>query len=244
MAANVINADDWTLFDKIMFGGLGYSSFCLPTNFFKVIIAIMFPPLGEICNIVEDTVSTNFPYLNWETIKKICEYDNLKKIVYSFLLTTLFYIPGLVYTLTNIAEKERKGGYDSVPAFWEDESNQAKTISELKYAGENIDKGLQYGLKNKVGGGLGYFSDKTDAAFNEEVGGGFETAGRKVGGGFETAGRKVGGGFETAGRKVGGGFETAGRKVGGGFETAGQNIKGGFEEAGEGIEDLFTGNLW
>lgn len=142
MAANEINADDWTLYDKVLYGGLGYSSFCLGSDFFKVIIAILFPPLGEICNIVEDTVSPDFPYLNWNTIKKICEYDNLKKIIYSFVLTTLFYIPGLVYTLTNIVEKERKGGYDSVPAFWEDESNQAKTISELKYGSNIAIKGI------------------------------------------------------------------------------------------------------
>jgi len=227
MAANVINADDWTLYDKVVFGGLGYSSFCLPTNFFKVIIAILFPPLGEICNIVEDTVSPDFPYLNWETIKKICEYDNLKTIVYSFLLTTLFYIPGLVYTLTNIAEKERKGGYDSVPAFWEDESNQAKTISELKYAGENIDKGLQYGLKNKVGGGLGYFSDKTDAAFNEEVGGGLRYFSDETDTAFKD--------------KVGGGLGYFSDKTDSAFN---EQVGGGFESAGQGIQDLFTGNLW
>jgi uncharacterized membrane protein YqaE (UPF0057 family) len=106
-AANSINANDWTLFDKIMFGGLGYGAFCLPTDFFKVIVAIIFPPLGEIINIVEDTVSSTFPYFTVDTFKSLCSYIAINKIVYSFLLTTFFYIPGLVYTLTNIVQKER-----------------------------------------------------------------------------------------------------------------------------------------
>ena len=113
MSSTQINAEQWTLFDKVMYGGLGYGAFCLPTDFFKVIIAIMFPPLGEVINIVEDTVSTSFPYINWKSIKKLFEYTNLNTIVYSFLLTTLFYFPGLVYTLTNIVNKERNISYDT-----------------------------------------------------------------------------------------------------------------------------------
>ena len=53
-AANQIDASQWTLFDKIMYGGLGYGAFCLPSDFFKVIISIVFPPLGELINIIED----------------------------------------------------------------------------------------------------------------------------------------------------------------------------------------------
>jgi uncharacterized membrane protein YqaE (UPF0057 family) len=106
-----INASQWTLFDKLMYGGLGYGAFCLPTDFFKVIIAILFPPLGEVVNIIEDTVSDTFPYITWDSIKVLCTYKTLNTIVYSFLLTALFYIPGLIYTLTNIVEKERKVSY-------------------------------------------------------------------------------------------------------------------------------------
>ena len=32
---NTIKADDWTLFDKVMYGGLGYGTFCLPTDFLE-----------------------------------------------------------------------------------------------------------------------------------------------------------------------------------------------------------------
>lgn len=103
---NKINADDWTLFDKVMYGGLGYGAFCLPTNFFKVIFTVIFPPLGEIINIVSDYVLDKFPYVTYDTFKQV--FLNLNRIIYSFILTSLFYIPGLVYTLSNIScDKEK-----------------------------------------------------------------------------------------------------------------------------------------
>ncbi len=98
---NKIYADDWTLFDKIMYGGLGYGAFCLPTNFFKVIFTVIFPPLGEIINIVSDYVLDKFPYITYDTVKQV--FLNLRRIIYSFILTSLFYIPGLIYTLSNIS---------------------------------------------------------------------------------------------------------------------------------------------
>jgi uncharacterized membrane protein YqaE (UPF0057 family) len=112
-AANQIDANQWTLFDKVMYGGLGYGSFCLPNDFFKVIVAILFPPLGELINIVEDTVSYSFPYFTWDTLIMLCSYNAITHLVYSLMLTTLFYIPGLVYTLTNIVNKERQTTYDT-----------------------------------------------------------------------------------------------------------------------------------
>jgi hypothetical protein len=105
---NVIDLNKWTLFDKVMYGGLGYGSFCLPSSFFKVFITVLFPPLGEIVNIIADEVSYDMPFLNWGVIKSLVDYQNISKIIYSFLLTTLFYIPGLVYTLGNIANKDNK----------------------------------------------------------------------------------------------------------------------------------------
>lgn len=61
---------------------------------------------------VEDTVSDTFPYFTWETLYKLFSNEAIKQIVYSLILTTLFYIPGLVYTLTIIVNKERKVSYD------------------------------------------------------------------------------------------------------------------------------------
>jgi uncharacterized membrane protein YqaE (UPF0057 family) len=112
MATQNIDANQWTLYDKIWFGGLGYGSFCLPSDFFKTIVAILFPPLGQLINIIEDTIIDSFPYITWDTVKILCTYNSLNTIIYSFILTTLFYVPGLVYVLTNIVDKERKTSYD------------------------------------------------------------------------------------------------------------------------------------
>ena len=104
--ANEINMAQWTLFDKVMYGGLGYGAFCLPTNFFKIVIAVIFPPLGEVVNIINDTVSTVFPYVNLDVFYELLKFENINKIIYSFILTTMFYIPGLIYTLGNISESD------------------------------------------------------------------------------------------------------------------------------------------
>jgi uncharacterized membrane protein YqaE (UPF0057 family) len=104
--SNQIDIKKWTLYDKVMYGGLGYGSFCLPTNFFKIIIAVMFPPLGEVVDIVSNYVSYDVPFFNWDVIKNLIKPENITRIIYSFLLTTLFYIPGLVYTLRNIADSD------------------------------------------------------------------------------------------------------------------------------------------
>jgi uncharacterized membrane protein YqaE (UPF0057 family) len=146
--ANEIKVDKWTLFDKLMYGGLGYGAFCFPTDFFKVIIAILFPPLGEVLNILDDTITADFPYVSWECIKKLCEYENIKRLVYSFVLTALFYVPGLVYTLTGIVEQEKLvpkttkantfisiSGFDDIPNDDTDDTNDTdedtKTVSNV-----------------------------------------------------------------------------------------------------------------
>ena len=103
---NILNAFKWTFFDKIMYGGLGYGAFCLPTNFFKIIMTVLFPPLGEIVNIVNEYILQDFPFLNWKVLGHILKFENINKIIYSFILTTLFYIPGLVYTLSNISNTD------------------------------------------------------------------------------------------------------------------------------------------
>lgn len=95
-----IDANEWTLFDRLLYGGLGYGAFCLPTNFFKILFTVIYPPLGEILNIVSDFIVDEFPYISWNTLKEIAK--NLDRIVYSFILTSMFYIPGLIFTLGHI----------------------------------------------------------------------------------------------------------------------------------------------
>lgn len=107
-----IDANDWTLFDKLMYGGLGYGAFCLPTNFFKIVFTVIFPPLGEILNIIADGLINEFPYVTWGTLKRL--FNSLDTIIYSFLLTSMFYIPGLIYTLGNITCDNKSAYEDEV----------------------------------------------------------------------------------------------------------------------------------
>ena len=106
-SSNNINADQWTLFDKIQYGGLGYGVFSLPSNFFNLIIAICFPPLGQVINIIGDQISDMPPFITLDAIKTLLQPDSISKIIYSFILTALFYIPGLIYVLGNIADSEK-----------------------------------------------------------------------------------------------------------------------------------------
>ena len=111
-----LNANDWTLYDKITYGGLGYGAFTLPSNFFLIIITCIFPPLGQIINILGKTITSTPPFLTWDSLAVVFkpsneEYatSNFTKIIYSFLFTCLFYVPGLCYVLGNIAESDTKG---------------------------------------------------------------------------------------------------------------------------------------
>ena len=104
----IIDAGRWTLFDKIQYGGLGYGVFSLPSNFFTLIIAICFPPLGQVINIIGKHMSNEFPYITVDTFAILLDFDNMTQIIYSFVLTCLFYIPGLIYVLGNIADSDKK----------------------------------------------------------------------------------------------------------------------------------------
>jgi len=110
---NKLTAEDWTLYDKITYGGLGYGSFSLPRNFFVIILTCIFPPLGQIINILGDTILSYPPFVSWDCFKIIFKINedkkkssNFTKIINSFLLTCLFYIPGLVYVLGNIVDSD------------------------------------------------------------------------------------------------------------------------------------------
>ena len=198
-AANQIDASSWTLYDKVMYGGLGYGSFCLPSDFFKVILAIIFPPLGELVNIVEDTVSDVFPYFTWDTLLMLFSYNAITHLVYSLILTSIFYIPGLVYTLTNIVNKERRVAYDYSTYIYKNpkitqpsDDLDSSGTDDVQMAGETVG--------SKVSGGI-----NTGISGVQMAG---ETVGSKVGGGFNTGIRGAQNAGETVGSKVGGGFNT------------------------------------
>jgi len=93
-----ILADNWTFYDKLVYGGLGYGSLCLPTHLFDVIFTVIFPPLGYIIKHLD--FLDEFPYVHWGTLAKIIEH--LDELITSIILTAFFYIPGLIYTLDKI----------------------------------------------------------------------------------------------------------------------------------------------
>lgn len=97
-----ISNDDYSLFQRILYGGVASGAIVIPTHFFKIIFTLIFPPLGEIMNAVTDKLMDNFPYITWESIKALFDYENLTRIVYSFLLTSMFYLPGLIYVLSKL----------------------------------------------------------------------------------------------------------------------------------------------
>lgn len=88
-----IDEDDYTLFDKIMYGGLGYGYFCLPSNLLRIVFTVIFPPLG----VAMKFVTQKFPYVDFK--KLLMEIDEL---IYVVILTMFFYIPGLIYALSVI----------------------------------------------------------------------------------------------------------------------------------------------
>ena len=94
-----IQKDEYTLFDKVMYGGLGYGYFCLPTNLFKVIFTVLFPPIGIIINSVGDVEKT-FPYVRLENFKNL--FLKIDQFIIALILTALFYVPGLVYVFSKL----------------------------------------------------------------------------------------------------------------------------------------------
>lgn len=98
-----IKNDGYTLFDKILYGGLGYGHYSLPTNIFKIILTVIFPPLGILITNL-GKLDPVFPYLTTNNLLNIL--NKIDEFILSFILTMLFYIPGLIYTLTKIKSKE------------------------------------------------------------------------------------------------------------------------------------------
>ena len=99
---------EWTLFDRFMYGGLGHGYFCFPTNLVRIIFTVLFPPLGVILKHLK--VVEQFPYITMQTLQNL--FDNIGDIVYCFVLTSLFYVPGLIYGLSGLKCAETSGGDD------------------------------------------------------------------------------------------------------------------------------------
>ena len=86
---------EYTFYDKFVFGGFGQGTFCLPSNIVRIIFTILFPPLGVIFKFL----TSEFPYLDFRELT-----NNIGEVFYVFILTSFFYIPGLIYSLSIINE--------------------------------------------------------------------------------------------------------------------------------------------
>ena len=76
------NLSNTSLYDKMMYGGIGYGSFCVPKELPSYIILIIFPPL-------------------FVFIKELNNgFKRFDRVIINFVLTSLFYFPGLLHGLS------------------------------------------------------------------------------------------------------------------------------------------------
>ena len=104
-AENKILTGNYALFDRILYGGIGYGTIIIPIHFVKIIFTLIFPPLGQVLNIIGDYLLDQFPYITWDTLMMLLTFENINKIIYTFVLTSMFYIPGLIYTLAQLTTR-------------------------------------------------------------------------------------------------------------------------------------------
>ena len=84
-AGDKIDPDTLSIYDKIMYGGIGFGTVCVPTYIGQLILTILFPPLG----VLLDEKKKGFP--------------KPTRIITCLILTSLFYFPGLIYGLNGLS---------------------------------------------------------------------------------------------------------------------------------------------
>lgn len=90
-----IDNNDWTFFDKMLYGGIGYGNICFPTHIFRVLLTILFPPLGIVIKHIK--MLDDFPWIDVGDL-----IMNIGELIQSLLLTSFFYVPGLIYSLNQL----------------------------------------------------------------------------------------------------------------------------------------------
>ena len=66
-----IQTGDYNLVSRILYGGICSGAIVIPTNFIKVILTLIFPPLGTILQVIGNGLLTKFPYITWDTLLKL-----------------------------------------------------------------------------------------------------------------------------------------------------------------------------
>lgn len=74
-----------TAFEKLMYGGFGYGKICIPKGLGQLLLTILFPPAGVF----------------YEEYRG--GFKNINRIVMNFILTALFYFPGLIHALSGMS---------------------------------------------------------------------------------------------------------------------------------------------
>ena len=97
----------YNLLSKFLYGGIFSGAIVIPTNFIKILLTLIFPPLGTILEIVGEYLLNEFPYITWNALVKLFQFNNINKIIYTFILTSMFYVPGLIYTLSQLTTNQK-----------------------------------------------------------------------------------------------------------------------------------------
>jgi len=107
-----IENGEFTIYDKFLYGGIGYGYICLNKNTMRIILSVLFPPLAIILHHLN--LSDEFPYITKEGLANLVA--NLHDVILSVLLTFLFWVPGVVYSLKKLRIVDNKEGSERFEA--------------------------------------------------------------------------------------------------------------------------------
>ena len=141
-----IDNGEYTLYDKFLYGGLGYGHLCLNKNGLRVILSIIFPPIAIILKHLQ--LKENYPYITKEGLINL--YNNLGDVMYSVLLTFLFWVPGVVYSFQQFKPfggeyKDDNEKFENTYGFPADELN-VKMVKEII---NKRNKKTKFGIKSE-----------------------------------------------------------------------------------------------
>ena len=93
-----IDEGEFSLYDKFLYGGIGYGYICLPKNFMRVLISLIFPPFAIVIKHLK--LKDTFPYITKSGLINLL--NNLSDVMYSVILTFCFWVPGVIYSFQQL----------------------------------------------------------------------------------------------------------------------------------------------